>query len=82
METYYVSCNKILQTKIQVSEKLKKIDYDAAYSDSKDLAKRTISDKVLREKAYEIARNPKYDVYQKALASMVYTFFNKRQDQE
>ena len=49
--------------------------HDVAYSDSKDLAKRNISDKVLKERAYEIARNPKYDRYQRALASMVYKFF-------
>ena len=42
-------------------------DHDAVYSDSKDLAKRTISDKTLKDRAYEIARNCKYDVYQKAL---------------
>ena len=36
---------------------------DAAYCNSKDLAKRTISDKILKERAYEIARNTKYDRY-------------------
>ena len=44
---------------------------NAAYSDSKDLSKRTISDKVLKDKSYKNARNPKYDAYQKELASMV-----------
>ena len=44
--------------------------HDATYSDSKDLAKRTISDNMLKDKRYEIARNPKYDEYQRALASM------------
>ena len=39
-------------------------DHDVAYSDSKDLAKRTISDKVLIDIAYEIATNPNYDGYQ------------------
>ena len=52
--------------------------HDAAYSDSKDLAKRTISDKVLKERAYEIAKNPKHDGYRRALAMMVYKFFNKK----
>ena len=52
--------------------------HDAAYSDSKDLAKRTISDKILKDRDYEIARNCKYDGYQRALASMVYKFFNKK----
>ena len=44
---------------------------DAAYSDSKDLAKRTISDEILKDRAYEIAWNCKYDGYHRALASMV-----------
>ena len=52
--------------------------HDAAYSESKDLAKRTISDKILKDRAYEIARNRKYDGYQRALASMVYKFFDKK----
>ena len=38
--------------------------HDAAYSDSKDLAKRTISDRILKRRAYEIARNRNYDRYQ------------------
>ena len=49
--------------------------HDAAYSDCKDLAKRTISDKTLKDRAYGIAINPKYIGYQKGLASMVYRFF-------
>ena len=48
-----------------------------AYRDFKDLAKRTSSDKVLRDKAFNIAKNHKYDQYQKGLASMVYKFFDK-----
>ena len=52
--------------------------HDAAYSDSKDLAKRTISDKILRDRAFEIARNCISDEYQRALASMVYKFFDKK----
>ena len=52
--------------------------HDAAYSDSKDLAKRTISDKVLKDKAREIAINLKYDGYQRELASMIYKFFDKK----
>ena len=49
-----------------------------AYSKSKDLAKRTQSDKVLRNKAFKIASDPKYDVYQRGLASMVYKIFDKK----
>ena len=52
--------------------------HDSAYSGSKDLAKRTISDKILKETAYEIARNPNYYKYQRGLASMVYKFFDKK----
>ena len=52
--------------------------HDAAYSDSKDLTKRTQSDNVLKEKAFKIAANPKYDGYQRGLASMVYKIFDKK----
>ena len=52
--------------------------HDTAYGKSKDLAKRTQSDKVLRDKAFEIASDPKYDGYQRGLASMVYKFFDKK----
>ena len=49
-----------------------------AYGDFKDLKRRTFSDKVLRDKASNIAKNPKYDEYQRGLASMVYKFFDKK----
>ena len=52
--------------------------HDAAYSDSKDLAKRIISDKILKVRADEIAKNCGYHGYQKALASVVFKFFDKR----
>ena len=48
--------------------------HDAAYSDSKDLTKRTVADKILKNKAFNIAKDPKYDWYQRGLASMVYKF--------
>ena len=51
---------------------------DMAYGDFKDLARRTASDKVLRDKAFNIAKNPKYHGYQKGLASSVYKFFDKK----
>ena len=51
---------------------------DMAYGDFKDLAKRTTADKDLRDKAFNIAKNPKYDGYQRGLASMVYKFFDKK----
>ena len=49
-----------------------------AHGKSKDLAKRTKQDKVLRDKAFQISSNPKYDEYQRGLASMVYKFFDKK----
>ena len=48
-----------------------------AYRDFKNLARRTASDKVLRDKAFNIAENQKYDGYQIILASIVYKFFDK-----
>ena len=48
-----------------------------AYGDFKDLTRRTASDKVLPDKAFHIAENPKYDRYQCGLASMVYQIFDK-----
>ena len=52
--------------------------HDAAYSDSKDLTKRTVADKTLKNKVFNIAKDPKYNGYQRGLASMVYTFFDKK----
>ena len=49
-----------------------------AYGKAKDLVRRTQSDKVLRDKAFKIANDPKYDGYQGDLASMVNTFFDKK----
>ena len=52
--------------------------HDAAYSDSKGLTKRTVADKILRNRAFNIAKDPKYDGYQRGLASMVYKCFDKK----
>ena len=52
--------------------------HDMAYGDFKDLARRTASDKVLRDKAFNIAKNSKYDGYQRGIASMLYKFFDKK----
>ena len=49
-----------------------------AYGDFKDLKRRTASDKVSRDKAFNIAKNSKYDRYQRGIASMVYKFFDKK----
>ena len=49
-----------------------------ACGDFKDVPRRTASDKILRDKEFDIAKNPKYDRYQRRLASMVYKFFDKK----
>ena len=48
------------------------------YRDFKDLTRRTVSGKILRDKAFNIDKNLKYDGYQGSIASTVYTFFNKK----
>ena len=48
------------------------------YGDFKDLTRRTASDRILRDKAFNIAKNPKYDGYQRGLVSVVCMFFDKR----
>ena len=52
--------------------------HDMAYNKYKDLHKRTQSDKVLKGKSFKIASDPRYNGYERALASMVYKFFNKK----
>ena len=52
--------------------------HDMTYGDFKDLAKRTASDNILRDNAFNIAKNSIYDRYQKGLASTVYNFFIER----
>ena len=52
--------------------------YDMAYGEFKDLPTRAAADKVLRDKAFNIAKNPKYDGYQRGLASMVCKCFDKK----
>ena len=48
------------------------------YGCFEDLKRRTVSDKVLRDKAFSIPKNPTYDGYQRGLASVVYNFFDKK----
>ena len=52
--------------------------HDSAYADHKNLINSTEADKILRDKAYDIASNSEYDGYQRGLASMVYKFFDKK----
>ena len=49
--------------------------HDMSYGEYKHLTERTQSDRVLKDEAFEIASNPKYDGYQRGLASMVFKFF-------
>ena len=49
-----------------------------AYGDFEDLNRRTAAEKVLRNKAFNTSKNPKYDGYQRRLSSMVYNFFDKK----
>ena len=65
-DTSYIYKNELDKTCFQ---------HDMAYGDFKDLTKRTAADKVLRNKAFKIASDQKYDGYQRRLASMVYRFF-------
>ena len=52
--------------------------HDMAYGKYKDLERRAQSDKVLKDKAFETANNPKYYGHQRRLVSMVYKFFDKK----
>ena len=52
--------------------------HDAVYRDFKDIKNRAAADKILRDKAYEIAKDLKYYGSQRGLASMVYKFFDKK----
>ena len=49
-----------------------------AYGYFKGLTRRTACDKILRDKAFNISKNPKYDGYQHGISSIVYNFFDKR----
>ena len=89
----YSSCGPFTKNKERIAKFMKtgKTDYiykneldrvcfqhDMAYGKTKDLEKRTQSDKVLRDKVFKITSNPKYDGYQRGLASIVYKFFDKK----
>ena len=55
-----------------------KEQHDMVYGDFKDLNRKTFADKLLRDKAFNIAIDPKYDGYQRELPSMVYILFEKK----
>ena len=65
-DTSYIYKNELDKARFQ---------HDMAYGEFKDLGKRTMADKVLRDKAFKIASDQNYDGYQRGLASMVYKFF-------
>ena len=67
-DTNYIYKNKLDKACFQ---------HDMACGDFKDLARRKASDKILRDKAFNTAKNPKNDGYQRGLASIVYKFFDK-----
>ena len=52
--------------------------HDMVYGDFKELPRRTTSDEILLDKAFNIAKNSRYDGYQRGLASMLYNFFDKK----
>ena len=54
------------------------LKHDMAYEDAKNLTRRTASDKILPDKVFNIAKNPKYDGYQRGLASMFNNIFEKK----
>ena len=67
--SYFIYKNELVKARFQ---------HDMAYGKTKDLAKRTQSDKVLRDKAFKVASNPKYDGHQGGLAFMVCKFVSKK----
>ena len=67
-DSRYIYRNKLAKACLQ---------HDIAYGDFKDLPIKTASDKVLRDKAFNIAKTPKYDGYQRGLVSMVFKSFDK-----
>ena len=68
-DTSYIYKNELDKTCFQ---------HHMPFGDFKDLKRRTVSDKILRDKAFNIAKTPKYDGYQRELASMIYISFDKR----
>ena len=68
-DTSYICKNKLDKACFQ---------HDMAHWYFKDLKRKTFSDKFLRDKVFNIAKNPKYDGYERGLASMVYKFFDKK----
>ena len=66
------------QIKVEIKLDKASFQHDMAYEDFKDLARRAAYDKVLNDEIFNIAKNSKYDEYQRGLASMVYNLFHKK----
>lgn len=72
----YSSCEPLTKPRERIkkfkgtanSNNLDRNELDAPLPDRKDLANKTFSDKILKDRVYEIARNCKYDGYQRTLA--------------
>ena len=89
----YSDCGPVIQLKYRINKFIQTGDtnciykneldkgyfsHDAAYSDFKDIKNKISADKILRDKAYKIAKDPKYYSSQRGPASMVYKFFDKK----
>ena len=70
--------NQVVNKILLADDKFMPDQNDLTYGDSKDLGRRTASDRILRDKAFNIAKNPKYGGYQRGLASMGYKFFDQK----
>ena len=69
-DSQYISQNEL--------DEIACFQHDMAYGDFKDWSRRTDSDKILRGKAFNISKTPKYDGYQYKLSSMLYEYFDKK----
>ena len=88
MPVVHLENNKKIIQKFKKTEDLRNIywnkldktcfQHEMTYGDFKSLTRRTASDKILFDEAFNIAKNPKYDGYQRGLAWMVYNFFDKK----
>ena len=76
IEKFMLTGNTNFNYKIELDKAC--FQHDMAYGKTKDLAKRTQSDKVLKDKVFKIASDPKYDGYQRGLALTVDKFFDKK----
>ena len=83
----YSACGTFRKTKERIKKFREKeiheldkacFQHDIDYGDFIDWTRGTASDKILREKAFNIAKNPRYDGYGSGLASIIYKAFDKK----